>query len=232
MKNNRSVVAFIGALLLVGVVAALEWYSHMGGTNRSATPGTVQAVTAAPSPETSPSQRPIIYVPAPQPSAQPATPSAAESARPVATPGATRATATPAATASATAAPLNPGATATPQALAGPLATLAPTAIMPPVLREPPDAPPRIIAMSLSSPVAKGGQVVSGTVETSSNVASVEARIGGYSTAMQKVGTGKFQLSYRVPSLPFFLHHTYMIQVIARNAKGQAVSTALPITVR
>jgi len=49
---------------------------------------------------------------------------------------------------------------------------------------------------------------------------------------MQKVGTGRFQLSYRVPNLPFFLHRTYMIQVIARNTKGQEVSSALPITVR
>lgn len=225
MKINRSVAALIGALLLAGVVTALEWYSHVAGANRATPTRTVQAVspepspmTAAPSPQTSSSQRPIVYVPAAQPSSQPAAPSTTGSPAPTAT--------------QASPAPLNPGATATPQPLAGPLATLAPTSIMPQVLREPPDAPPRILAMSLSTPVAKGGEVVSGTVETSSNVASVEARIGGYSTSMQKVGTGKFQLSYRVPSLPFFLHRTYMIQVIARNAKGQAVSTALPITLR
>ena len=74
--------------------------------------------------------------------------------------------------------------------------------------------------------------MVTGTVETSPNVASVEASIGGYSSALTKVGIGRFVLSYRVPNLPFFLHRTYAIQVIARNARGDAVSSSLPITVR
>ncbi len=233
MKNSRSVLALIGALILVSVVVALEWYSHVAAPNRQGATTTVQAVTAAPSPQPALSQPPVVYVPV-QPSSSPR----AQRTLPVASPTSS-ASAAPAASGAATVtvppetpAPLNPGATAAPQALSGGLATLAPNAIMPPVLRAPADAPPRILAMSLSSPVARGGQVVSGTVETSSNVASVEARIGGYSTSMQKVGTGRFQLSYRVPYLPFFLHRTFMIQVIARNSKGQAVSTALPITVR
>jgi hypothetical protein len=86
--------------------------------------------------------------------------------------------------------------------------------------------------MSLSTPVARGGDVVSGTVETSSNVASVEARIGGYGARMEKIGVGKFHLTYRVPNLPFFLHHTYTIEIIARNTHGDAVTSSLPITVR
>lgn len=73
---------------------------------------------------------------------------------------------------------------------------------------------------------------MSGTVETSSNVASVEARIAGYSSSMRKVGVGRFSLSYRVPNLPFFLHRTYTIEVIARNTRGDAVRTSVPITIR
>lgn len=110
-----------------------------------------------------------------------------------------------------------------------PAATASPA---PPVVISSPNAAPQIIAVSISSPVVTGGQVVTGTVETSSNVASVEARIAGYSSTLTKVGVGRFALSYRVPNLPFFLHRTYAIQVIARNARGDSVSSSLPITVR
>lgn len=126
---------------------------------------------------------------------------------------------------------LNAGATPAPMPIEHPLATIRPGA-MPPVVRQPPDAPPQIIAFRLSSPVVQGGDVVSGMVETSSNVASVEARIGGYGASMEKVGVGRFALSYRVPNLPFFLHRTFMVQIIARNTRGQAVSTAIPLTIR
>ncbi len=119
---------------------------------------------------------------------------------------------------------------ASPEASLAP--TLAPRASLPPVVRESPAAPPRILAMSLSAPVVHGGEVVSGMVETSSNVASVEARIGGYAASMRKVGVGRFALSYRVPPVPFFLRRTYMVRIIARSAGGQAATSAVPITIR
>ncbi len=95
-----------------------------------------------------------------------------------------------------------------------------------------PQAAPRIIAMSLSSPVVSGGEIVHGTVQTSSNVASVEVRLAGYSMSLPKVGVGKFALSYKVPSLPPMLHRTYDILVIARNAEGDATSSVVPLTIR
>lgn len=97
---------------------------------------------------------------------------------------------------------------------------------------EPPDAYPRIVAVTLSSPVVSGGDVVTSSVETSSNVASVEARIGGYSATYQKTGVGRFTLAYTVPRLPFFLHKAYLIRIVARNTAGTSVSTAVPITIR
>jgi hypothetical protein len=112
------------------------------------------------------------------------------------------------------------------------MVTLGPSAALPPPVHELPDAPPQIIAMTLSRSLVHSGDMVSGTVETSSNVASVEARIGGYGQTLQKTGVGHFTLSYRVPRLPFFLHRTYMIQVIARNIRGDAVSAAIPVTLR
>jgi hypothetical protein len=35
-----------------------------------------------------------------------------------------------------------------------------------------------------------------------------------------------------VPSVPFFLHKTYDMNVIARNTRGDATAKSLPITVR
>lgn len=76
------------------------------------------------------------------------------------------------------------------------------------------------------------GDRVSGTVLTSSNVASVEARVAGYGIVLHKVGVGRFSLTYTVGNLPFFVHGTYQMQIIARNTRGDATQTSLPITVR
>ncbi|HEY8313232.1 MAG TPA: hypothetical protein VIG51_03580 [Candidatus Baltobacteraceae bacterium] len=101
----------------------------------------------------------------------------------------------------------------------------------PTVAMLPPNAAPRIHAVALSSSIVSAGQGVSGTVTTSSNVASVVARVAGYALPMRKVGTGHFALTYTVPNLPFFLHRTFTIDVIARNTRGDATSTQVPITV-
>jgi len=91
---------------------------------------------------------------------------------------------------------------------------------------------PKILSVSLSSSVVTGGQVVTGTVQTSADVTSVQANIAGYSSGLQKVSSGYFALSYRVPNLPLFLHRTYTIVVTAQNGRGQSASSSLPITVR
>ncbi|HEX5275390.1 MAG TPA: hypothetical protein VFW34_08940 [Candidatus Rubrimentiphilum sp.] len=91
---------------------------------------------------------------------------------------------------------------------------------------------PRILGLSLSPSVVTGGQVVTGTVQTTPDVESVKASIAGYASTLQKVSSGYFALSYRVPDLPAFLHRTYTIVVTAQNARGASVSSSLPITVR
>ena len=230
MQMKSGVAALVGVLVAVCALVAWEWYTHVGPGRH--TPQPVQQIAAstpavsptptataspAPVPTQSQSPAPVIYVPKASPAASPST---APSAAPASTPA--------------------PAVTLTPYAASGhaisnePMvtATLGPHAISVPAVREAPDAPPRILAMSISTPVAHGGDVVSGTVQTSSNVASVEARIAGYSSSMQKVGVGKFVMSYRVPKLPFFLHRTYTIEVIARNTRGDAVTSSVPITIR
>ncbi|HKU68493.1 MAG TPA: hypothetical protein VJP85_12015, partial [Candidatus Baltobacteraceae bacterium] len=204
---------------------------HVGG--RTAAPRPVQQIAAASPAPGMPSAAtatagPATAAPA---TARPATPAASPSPTPVEyvvqgapSPAASSAPATPAPYQA------TPNGAVTEQPMVA--ATLAPHVVAIKPIAVPENAPPRILAMSISTPVAHGGQIVSGTVETSSNVASVEARIAGYSSSMQKVGVGKFALSYRVPYLPFFLHRTYSIEVIARNTRGDEVRTSVPITIR
>lgn len=226
MRISRGIAALAGLLLLFCAAVAWEWYSHLP----DGAPRSVQQIAAAPTPNASArpsaSPGPVTYV-----------------TRPTAAPPSKQSPGSPAHALPESTAPSPQSQTGTPPpyvtngssaATAMPVvqATLAPHVVAVNPIDEPADAPPEILSMSLSSPVAHGGELVSGTVETSSNVASVEARIAGYSSPMQKIGVGRFALSYRVPKLPFFLHKTYMIQVIARNTQGQAVSTAVPITIR
>ena len=91
---------------------------------------------------------------------------------------------------------------------------------------------PQIFSASLNAPVATGGQIVTGTVQTSPDVTSVLAEIMGYSTQLSRVSAGYFALSYRVPTLPTILRRTYTIVVIARNAAGLTATSSLPITIR
>lgn len=94
------------------------------------------------------------------------------------------------------------------------------------------DAPPQIVNVAVSKTTVRGGDTVSGEVVTSTNVASVELRIAGFSMSMPKTKPGHFALSYQVPNVPFFFHKTYDMNVIARNTRGDAASTSVPITIR
>ena len=76
------------------------------------------------------------------------------------------------------------------------------------------------------------GDTVSASVVTTSNVASVQARIGGYAVNLSKVGVGRFAITYTVGPLPWFIHGNYTIEVIARNTRGDTVSRAVALTVR
>ena len=95
-----------------------------------------------------------------------------------------------------------------------------------------PDAAPRILDVAVSETTVQPGDRVIGSVVTSSNVASVEARIGGYAVNLVKVGVGKFALTYTVGPLPWFIRGNFTMEVIARNTRGDAVTRAIPLTVR
>jgi hypothetical protein len=95
-----------------------------------------------------------------------------------------------------------------------------------------PNAAPQILDVAVSETTVAPGDRVVGRVITSSNVASVEARIGGYAMNLVKVGVGRFELAYTVGPLPWFVHGNFTMQVTARNTRGDAATRAIPLTVR
>jgi hypothetical protein len=96
----------------------------------------------------------------------------------------------------------------------------------------PPDAAPQILYVSLSSTTPRAGDTMQITVLCSSNVASVELRVGGYGTGMTKTDVGHFEASQQVPRLPFFMSHTLTLQIIARNTAGVAAEQDVAVQVR
>ena len=149
-----------------------------------------------------------------QPSSHAPSPTASPTASPVATPVPTIAVVTPAAT----------------PTIAGSAAPVAPH-LRDRVPRLVPNAVPQILAVSMSETTVHAGDDVSGNVITSSNVASVQARIGGYAVNLAKVGVGRFALTYHV-SVPWFVRGNFTMHVIARNARGDTVVRSIPIALR
>ena len=100
------------------------------------------------------------------------------------------------------------------------------------VSRLSPDAAPRILEVAVSETTVHPGDTVSGSVVTSSNVASVQARIGGYAMTLANTGVGRFALTYTVAPLPWFIRGTFNMRVIAKNTRGDTVERTIPLTVR
>ena len=94
-----------------------------------------------------------------------------------------------------------------------------------------PHDPPRILDVAFTPTEFGSGDVVRGKVLTSSNVASVEARIGAFGANLERLRPGEFALEYTVPWLPFFFHHAYDVAVTARNVDGVATTRLVPIKI-
>lgn len=126
---------------------------------------------------------------------------------------------------------VSPPASATPGPTTAPSGAIAAK----PVLRVPllpPNAAPQIISVDVSETTVRAGDHVFGKVVTTSNVASVEARIGNYAMSLNKVGVGRFALAYTVAPLPWFVHGTFAMRVIAKNTRGDTVERTIPLSVR
>ncbi len=141
------------------------------------------------------------------------------------------ATVTPAESPSPT--PLLP---ATPSPSISPPATPSPTpspVATPTILMLPPDAAPQILWYSISTTTPHAGDVVFGIVLCSSNVASVELRVGSFlGINLTKVNVGHFEGNYVIPKIPFFVSHKFTMQIIARNTAGVAAENDFQMQVR
>ncbi len=222
MTRSQKIAARAGAAVLLIAAGAYAWFARNhtprpaphGVSTLSPSPSASAAAAPSLAPSNAPSSKPVVYVVS-QNSGSAAGPQVVHGSG-------TGAVSTPSAE------PLAPGATSIPAYSARAEAAYVP----PPPIVKSSNSAPQIVSMSISTATVHSGQMVSGSVETSTNVASVEARIGGYSSSLHKVSAGKFALTYRVPWLPFFFRKTYTVVVIARNTRGEAVSTTFPITVR
>ena len=129
-----------------------------------------------------------------------------------------------------TATPVAPTATPSPERPQIVLRTVPPAIVKHPV-RLPPNAAPKILAVAMSETTVHRGDHVSGSVITTSNVASVQARIGGYAMPLDKVGVGRFALTYTV-NVPWFVRGNFDLHVIATNTAGATVERIIALTVR
>ena len=95
----------------------------------------------------------------------------------------------------------------------------------------PPDAPPQIVAYNLSTTILYAGETVTGSVVTSTNVASVELRIEPFSLNLPRTDYGQFGIAFQVPDIPWMVRRgAYTLRLIARNAAGDATEIDVPVT--
>ncbi|HEX3469430.1 MAG TPA: hypothetical protein VHT05_15215 [Candidatus Elarobacter sp.] len=97
----------------------------------------------------------------------------------------------------------------------------------------PPHGYPAIRSYAISTTQIRCGRPVSGSVETSPNVRYVEVRVDYRSIPLRQEAPGRFSLSYTVPWwLPFWLRHSYTIEIIARSVDGVETARRVDVTVR
>ncbi len=125
-----------------------------------------------------------------------------------------------------TPAPLGSPAPSSPEPAATP--TIAPLVV--PIVA--PDALPQILSFSISATLVHPGDVLSGSVTASSNVASVEVRVAGYSYGMTKTAPGQFSLAVTIPDVPKMFRKTYPLVAIARNTRGDSTERSTQITIQ
>lgn len=129
----------------------------------------------------------------------------------------------------------SPSPSATPLVMPSPSAAPSPIVTptpLPTPLVLPPEAPPQILAVQLSDPVFHGGETVTGTVITSTNVSTVEIHLAGRSVRMPRADSGVWQMRYHMPRVPFFMRGTYTAQVVATNAAGTSAERSVSVAIQ
>lgn len=94
-----------------------------------------------------------------------------------------------------------------------------------------PEAPPQLVAVWLSRPDYRWGDLARIRVVASTNVALVELRVGPYGRALTKRAPGQFTGVYRFPFLPPFVHPrwTLTFRFVARTTAGTPTVREIPV---
>ena len=95
-----------------------------------------------------------------------------------------------------------------------------------------PKAAPRIVRVWVSQDSVSAGDLLRGHVTTTTNVASLEVRLGPKSAPLRRTTYGQFEGAFHVPKVPPFLRRSYTVDVIARNAAGVTAQTQITIDYR
>lgn len=110
--------------------------------------------------------------------------------------------------------------------------TFGPAGVLPTPRAAPNDAPPAIVAMRFSGNVVRRGETWTGSIITSTNVASVEVRTNLFSINVPRRTFGDFHFDLRVFDVPPIFIRAYRVRVIARNSAGEGVEEDLPFRIR
>jgi hypothetical protein len=96
-----------------------------------------------------------------------------------------------------------------------------------------PGAAPEIVHIDYAPEVTRGaGGHFTGTIWTSSNVASVEMRTNLFSINARKSDVGRFDFDVAVYDLPPIFVRAYTLRAIARNTAGTEAEEDLPLRIR
>jgi hypothetical protein len=93
-------------------------------------------------------------------------------------------------------------------------------------------AVPQILGATVSPSVVRSGTVVHATVRTTAGVVAVVAHAGGAAIGVPRIAPGLFSGSTTIPPLPSFVHGSYPVTFVARDARGASTQSAVGVTVR
>ena len=91
---------------------------------------------------------------------------------------------------------------------------------------------PRILAARFNTLSVARPATWSGTVVTTTNVASVELRTNQFSLNLPRTAYGVFRFRIHVYDLPAEFLRRYSLRIIARNSAGDAVEEDVPFAIR
>ena len=92
--------------------------------------------------------------------------------------------------------------------------------------------PPKIERIWLSEREFHAHDLARVQVTTTTNAASVEARIESYGRALRKAAPGQFIGALRIPELPPFLRRSFALRFIVRNSLGISTQESVEVQLR